>query len=756
MVISGTGSLVMEKSEVRWDRVRFGLFEADLRAGELRRSGIRIRLQGLPFKLLSILLERPGELVTREELQQRIWGTSTVVDFEHSLGSAINKLREALCDSAENPRYIETLARRGYRFITPVQTITTAAAQSLAPSDRLVPATADDPAYLKTPETVLGKSNGNLQTPESRITGLARNRRLRWMVGALAAFLIVIASATAPQMVHESLPPQLIRTTQLTWSDSVYPGEIGRESFPSLATDGMRIYFSGVHDGRLVLVHSSPLVGESYPVAMPAEIVRPSLADIFADGSKFLIQSHQWSQVEEPLWVVPSTGGAARIVRGGPAHDAVWTPDGRSILYASGHDLFTTQDDGKEPKKLASVPGRAFWIHYSPDGSLIRFTVIDPATRTTSLWEISAHGKNLRPLLEGWNNPSAECCGSWTVDGKHYIFQSTRNGQSNIWALKESWLPSWALSRKLTQVTAGPLNYLAPAPARQPNSILVIGARSRNHLLHYDTRSRQLVPYLPALNEARRTEISRDGSRVAWVSSIDGSLWQSKLDGSQRLQLTSPPIEVFMMRWSPDGTAITLMGKEPGKPWKIYLVPAEGGNLQMLLKESHGEADPGWSPDGKSIVFGRSAEYMGEDSSKAIYLLDLKTRSISEVAGSAGLFSPRLSPDGRQLVALSLDQRKLMLFDFFTHKWTELVNGSADNPTWSSDGKSIYFHAFMEEGQPIHRILLSDHSLERIVDFSDLGPAEAVDYLGLTPGNEPLISVHLWTANVYSLDWDPR
>src|SRR5258708_2640644 len=125
MVISGTGSLVMEKSEVRWDRVRFGLFEAEFRAGELRRSGIRIRLQGLPFKLLSILLERPGELVPREELQQRIWGTSTVVDFEHSLGSAINKLREPLPDSPQNPPYIETLTRQAYHFIPPLPTITT-------------------------------------------------------------------------------------------------------------------------------------------------------------------------------------------------------------------------------------------------------------------------------------------------------------------------------------------------------------------------------------------------------------------------------------------------------------------------------------------------------------------------------------------------------------------------------------------------------------------------------------------------------
>ena len=437
MLLSAAGSVEMEQPGGRWDRVRFGLYEADLRAGEVRRAGIKIRLQGLPFKLLAILLDRPGELVTREELQQRIWGTSTVVDFEHSLGSAINKLRDALCDSADNPRYIETLARRGYRFISPVETISSAAAQSVPVADSRLPVASDGQPDARVSTNGLARPVENLQPPASRFPAIFANRLLLWLLGSLAALLVVTALAPFLQLTA-SLPAQLIRTTQLTWSDRVYPGEIERESFPSLATDGMRLYFSGVHDGRVALVHSSPGDGESYPVAMPAEIVRPSLADILPDGSKFLIQSHQWSKVEEPLWVVPSTGGAARMVRGGPAHDAVWTPDGSSVLYASGHDLFKTQDDGKEPQKLATVPGRAFWIRYSPDGSRIRFTIIDPAARTTSLWEMSAQGKNLHPLLEGWNNTPAECCGSWTADGKNFIFQSTRNGQSNIWAMRET------------------------------------------------------------------------------------------------------------------------------------------------------------------------------------------------------------------------------------------------------------------------------------------------------------------------------
>ena len=103
---------------------RFGVFELDLSAGELRKSGVKLRLQGQPFQVLAFLLERAGEVVSREDLQQRLWPSDTFVDFDHSLNTAINKVREALGDSASSPRYVETLARRGYRFVAPVQTNT--------------------------------------------------------------------------------------------------------------------------------------------------------------------------------------------------------------------------------------------------------------------------------------------------------------------------------------------------------------------------------------------------------------------------------------------------------------------------------------------------------------------------------------------------------------------------------------------------------------------------------------------------------
>src|SRR5215471_7327225 len=100
--------------------IRFGLFEADLAAGELRKNGLQVKLQDRPFEILAILLEHPGEVVSREELRRRLWPADTFVDFDHSLNAAVKRLRDALRDSADNPRFIETLARRGYRFMAPV------------------------------------------------------------------------------------------------------------------------------------------------------------------------------------------------------------------------------------------------------------------------------------------------------------------------------------------------------------------------------------------------------------------------------------------------------------------------------------------------------------------------------------------------------------------------------------------------------------------------------------------------------------
>jgi Tol biopolymer transport system component/DNA-binding winged helix-turn-helix (wHTH) protein len=723
---------MLEQIPTRLGRIRFGVFEADLRAGELRKCGIRIKLQSQPFKLLTILLSRAGEIVTREELQQQIWGTETVVNFDHSLGTAVNKVREALTDSAENPRYVETLAKRGYRFIAPVQWL-----DSAEPAVNL--ATVALPAVEAPPAP---KVRSWLDVVPWRV------------VGPFLAGIVVIGIVFRLWLPGEPAKPMLLPFTQITSSDSIFPGDTGVERFPALLTDGARLYFSKIESGRIALAYAGISGGSATPLIAPPEIGAPRLADISPDGSQLLVFSGILTELERTMWVVPSAGGAARKIVSGLGHDGTWLPDGTTIVYASGQKLLTTHHDGQEPRVLTSVPGRAFWIRCSPDGSRLRFTVVDSATRATSLWEYTFASNQLRPLLPLWTHPAAECCGNWTPDGKFFVFQSDRLEGSNVCILPEK---TWgARTAPPVQLTAGPLNFLGPVPARHGNQVFFTGAHKQSQLRRYDEATHKFVPYLREISMAGRTEFSRDGTRVAWISTSDGALWQSRLDGSERLQLTSRPMRVFMMRWSPDARSIAFMGKEPGKTWKIYSIPTEGGQPQLIAEEARSQADPDWSPDGRTIVFGRSSEFMAEDSTpKSIQLVNLKTRQVSTVPGSEGLFSPRWSPDGRYLVAMPLDQRQLTIFDTAASKWTVLAAGTFNNPVWSKDGKYLYYQTY-DEGSPICRIPVGGGRVEEITDFRDLQPGANVGYWGLAPGDAPIVSFHFLTADIYSVEWTHR
>lgn len=727
----------------RSSAIRFGVFEADLQTEELRKSGVRIKIQNQPFKVLTCMLERPGEIVSREEIQQRLWGSQTTVDFDHSLGTAINKLREALGDSADNPRFVETVARRGYRFIAPVHF---AEAVETEPRAELPPA---------------------LEFPADKTEIPVQNRRPagnvlnRWVLPGLIVVLsalLIIAIWGFIQMSGES-PQAPPRISQVTFSGRVSPGAPQLESLPATTIDGSRIYYLKIDNGRAVLSQASITNGQTSILPVPSEIVAPTLGDISPDGTELIVRNHLSAAVEQSLWIIPTLGGTARQLPKILAHDATWMPDGRHILFAAGDNLFIAGEDGTGTRQFAALPGRAFWMRWSPDGGTLRFTLLNSLTHTTSLWQISPDGKGLHPLLSRWSVPAAECCGSWTADGKYFVFQSAHGGSNNIWALREKTSLFRNTSSTPMEVTNGPLSYQAPIAAREGHRIFFIGSDVRFELLQYDAAANRLSPYRNDLSSVYRLEFSRDGKWIAWINSTDGSLWRSRIDGSERLQLTAAPMQIFMMRWSPDDRQLAIMAREPGNPWKIFLIPSTGGIAQPLLPEDRNEADPDWSPDGRSIVFGRLPNLMAEPATpKSVHVFDLRSHRVTDVPGSAGLFSPRWSPDGRYIAATKLDQHQLMLFDTATRTWKILALTSVADPAWSHDGRWIYFHAFMEDGQPIYRVSVPEGKLERVTGLGNLESADVVDYSfsGLTPNDTPLVRARMWTANIYSLDLDAR
>ncbi len=731
----------VEHQEKTTSRFRFGLFEADAESGELRRSGVRIRLQAQPFRVLICLLERNGEVVTREEMQQRLWGTDTIVDFDHSLGTAINKLREALGDSAENPRFIETLARRGYRFLAPV----TVADSRLAETTPHVREFAES---AQSAEAEAARESAAIAPVHGRAI------QVRVVAGVTAAILLLAGGFVAGlQMQRSSQSPPLI--SQVTFSGRVSPGDPLFESFPGTATEGSRIYFPQIENGRSVLAEALIADGETSTMPLPDELAAPSLGDISSDGSRLLLRNHLATAPEQSLWIVSTIGGTARRIPGIVAHDATWMPDGQRILYATGNDLYIARDNGTESRKLATLPGRAFWLRWAPDGSRLRVTLLNSETHTSTLWQVGSDGSNAHMLLDNWNSaPPAECCGSWTEDGRYYVFQSARSGNGNVWAIPEH---GGFLGRPAAPIpiTNGPLDYRAPIIERGGRRTFFIGLNTQSVLLRYDRAASIFVPYASGLGIARRVEFSRSADSVAWIRQDDDSLWRSRSDGSERLQLTGHPMQVFTMHWSPDGRQIVLMGRQPGKPWKVYTMDADGGHVQEVLNEERSEADPDWSPDGKMLVFGRLPDLMAEASQpKAIYLVDLGTKAMTKLPGSDGLFSPRWSANGKYIAALSIDQKKLMLYDVAAKTWRPLAEQNIADPSWSHDDGAIYFHDFAQTDQPIFRFDLKTSRVERVADLHDLRSASVVDYrfAGLAPGDVPLISARMSTANIYAAD----
>jgi Tol biopolymer transport system component len=306
-------------------------------------------------------------------------------------------------------------------------------------------------------------------------------------------------------------------------------------------------------------------------------------------------------------------------------------------------------------------------------------------------------------------------------------------------------------------ITDGPLDYEAPATSPRSHRIYFIGENNQIEVLQALPHASGFSLLDPKLNSAALVEYSSDGRWVAWLNSADGSLWRSRTDDSERIELTTPPLRIFSMKWSPDNKHLALMAEEPGKPWKLYLMDTEGGKPAPLLNENRNEADPNWSTDGKTLVFGRLPDRWDSDSKpKAIYLLAMDTRKVTQVPGSEGLFSPRLSPDGRFIVAIRLDQRALLLYDRVLQQWKTLTNHGVGDPFWSRDGRFVYFQDFLEAGKPIYKIAVATGKAERVATISDLRPIAASDYrlIGLAAGDLPMVSARTSAINLYSVDLD--
>jgi Tol biopolymer transport system component/DNA-binding winged helix-turn-helix (wHTH) protein len=688
-------------------KLRFNVYEVDPRAGELLKHGYRVPLEDRPFRALLILLQQAPDVVTREELQKQLWPADVFIDFEHGLNKAIGKVRRALNDSAENPRFVETVGRRGYRFIG-----LTASADGH-----------DAAVATETPSIVL------MEKP--------RRRWRPWLLaGAAALAVLLIAFLFRPA----TPKPEVIRIVQLTRSGEAWPLE-------PMATDGPRLYYQGLSHTlspsgfaanwrvKQVLLNGN----EETVIAGTSDSVHSfRTRGLSSDDTEFLAIAplgDQWMAV-----TLPVVGGTPRRLGSLIADDVASSHDGKDLAYARANQIFLCNPDGTGSRMLATLPGRISYMKWSPDDRRLGFTVL---TEQQTLWEVGVDGRGLHDRRLNWPGKALECCGAWTPDGRYYVFRSQRDGASNLWAVEEKSVWWRRGNRDPVQLTFGPMNYYQPLPSRNGKTVFAIGSLPSGELVRYDARQKNFVPFLGGLS-ADRPEFSRDGKWVAYVTLPERSLWRARSDGSEPFQLTFPPLQVDSRpHWSADGKRIVFAAKRAGELLRLYTVSAQDGNPDPLPPEQHSQATPDWMPDGDSLIYSR---YPGVDdpATYALYRIDLRTHRIERIPGTDGLYEPLWSPDGRQLAALDSASERLFLVDIKTGKRTQLSRPTV-YPVWSADSQYLYYGA---APHGIFRVHVPDGHEEKVAEVPFRAASAA---FGLTADGAPIVLREHGYYDVYAL-----
>jgi eukaryotic-like serine/threonine-protein kinase len=594
-------------------------------------------------------------------------------------------------------------------------------------------------------------------TAPSRVSSLrttvsqARSRgRYRSVMAVAAAVLVLLALAYWLRPGLSPPPPSVTAVTQLT-HDGLPKGDL-------LVTDGLRIYFSEVIAGRWKPMVISTAGGEAHPIPMPFE--DSMVLDVSPDGSELLVTGGP-GVTAQPLWALPVLGGSARRIGDLVVGGAAWSPDGQEVAYikdspnGGSADLLVSRSDGtgsRKVVKLVTALGRTPPICWSPDGKRISVSVW-AADVAESLWEASVDGSRFHPLL-----PGQALAGRWTPDGKYLLFDSSRDGGQSIWAMREQMGLFGRASNKPIRLTTGPMQMESPVPSKDGKKIFVMAALPSGELLRYDAKSRQFVPYLPGLSAAD-LDFTRDGQWMVYVAYPEGTLWKSKPDGTERVQLTFPPIHAFLPRWSPDGKHVAFMDIVSNDyshidRWKILTISAEGGNPESLLQGSHpSQQDPTWSPDGRFLAFGSGGPGTQPSS---IHIYDLGTHQTSKVKGSDGIFSPRWSPDGRYIVGITDDNQNLMLLDLRSQKWSKIASVGVGSPRWSRDSRYVYFDNRRRDDWTICRVGITDRKVERFLSLKGIEPPRDPlgEYAGLASDDSILVLKNAAAREIYALDWE--
>lgn len=564
--------------------VRFGPFEFDLGTGALRKHGLRIKLHGQPIGVLAMLVERAGEVVTREELQNRLWSADTHVDFEHSLNAAIKRLRAALGDSADAPRFIETLPRQGYRMIAPVLDLMLSEQAAILGGEPLPAARVAPPSPMP-------------PTP-------ARSRRLSRLqfVAAVAGGVLAIAAIHWFQRTERFWRNPLADARYQTVTDFD-----GMEQAAAVSRDGKFVAFLSDRDGQMDVWITQPGSGQSENLTRGTapELVNPSVRTLgfSPDGSLVLFWSRKpaGASGKISIWAVPALGGQPTLYMEGVA-ELDWSPDASRLTYHTpgpGDPLFVSDSTRRRPGSPIFAAPAGLHSHFplwAADNSFIYF-VQGALPDQLDIWRIRPAGG----LPERITSQNARVSHPVWLDRRTLLYLATDADGTG------PWLYSADVERRIPhRLTPGPDRYTSLAASADGKRLVVNRASPKSTVWRLpiadspaglSTPAR--IPVMPA--NASSPRLGPDyllyvstaaGGQSIWkrVNETDTELWSGQL-----AQIVGSPAI------SPDGRSIAFSIRQRSQTL-LYVIGADGTNARVVADSLDLRGAPAWAPDGRSIT----------------------------------------------------------------------------------------------------------------------------------------------------------